>query len=99
MPSSAILRGMPLIFDPVAHTIAPDAFDEAAALVAGRVHRTPLLTSRTAARVVESASGVRLAGGTLHAKAEHLQVDRLVQGSRRDAPARDCSTPRRRPRA
>src|SRR5450756_2349610 len=50
---SAILRGMPILFDQVAHTISPEAFDEAAALIAGRVHRTPLLTSRTAARVVE----------------------------------------------
>ena len=65
---------MPIIFDQVAHTISPEAFDEAAALIAGRIHRTPLLTSRTAARVVESASGIRLASGTLHAKAEHLQA-------------------------
>ncbi len=65
---------MPIIFDASAHTISPEAFDEAAALIAGRVHRTPLLTSRTAARVVELASGIRLAGGTLHAKAEHLQA-------------------------
>jgi len=72
--SSAILLDMPITFDPVAHTISPEAFGEAATLIAGRVHRTPLLMSRTAARVVESASGSRLAGGTLHAKAEHLQA-------------------------
>jgi threonine dehydratase len=64
---------MPINFDPVAHTIAPEAFGEAAALLAGRIQRTPLLTSRTAARVVKSAIGIRLADGTLHAKAEHLQ--------------------------
>ena len=34
--SSAILRGMPILFDQVAHTISPEAFDEAAALIAGR---------------------------------------------------------------
>ena len=68
------MRSMPINFDPVARTISPEAFDEAAGLIAGRVHRTPLLTSRTAARVVEWASGVHLAGGRLHAKAEHLQL-------------------------
>jgi threonine dehydratase len=65
---------MPVTFDASAHTIPPEAFDEAAALVRGRVHRTPMLTSRTAARLAETAGGVRLAGGTLHAKAEHLQA-------------------------
>jgi len=44
---------MAIVFDPVAHTISPESFDGAAAFVAGWVHRTPLLTSRTAARVVE----------------------------------------------
>jgi threonine dehydratase len=65
---------MSIIFDPVAHTISAGAFDEAARLIARRVSRTPLLASRTAARIAESASGVRLEGGTLHAKAEHLQA-------------------------
>ena len=65
---------MSIIFDPVAHTISAGAFDEAARLIAGRVSRTPLLASRTAARIAELASGVRLEGGTLHAKAEHLQA-------------------------
>lgn len=64
---------MPIAFDPVARTIAPGSFDEAARLISGRVSRTRLLASRTAARVAESTAGVRLAGGTLHAKAEHLQ--------------------------
>ncbi len=41
--------------------------------LAGRILRTPLLSSSTAARVVEAASGVRLADGRLYAKAEHLQ--------------------------
>ncbi len=65
---------MPITFDPVAHTISPESFDDAARLIAGRVSRTPLLQSRTAARIAESTSGVPLEGGTLHAKAEHLQA-------------------------
>lgn len=40
--------------------------------LAGRVHRTPILASSTAARVLH-ARGVRLADGRLYAKAEHLQ--------------------------
>ncbi len=65
---------MPITFDAAGHTIPAELFDDAAAMLAGRIHRTPLLTSRTAARAGGSASGVRLAGGTLHAKAEHLQA-------------------------
>jgi threonine dehydratase len=65
---------MPITFDPVARTISPEAFDEAARLIAGRVSRTPLLASRTAAGIAESGRGVRLRGGTLYAKAEHLQA-------------------------
>jgi len=71
---SAILPGMSITFDPAGHTIPAESFDEAAAMLAGRIHRTPLMTSQTAARVAGSASGVSLAGGTLHAKAEHLQA-------------------------
>jgi threonine dehydratase len=41
--------------------------------LAGRVGRTPLLMSSTAARWIEVASGVRLGDGTLYLKAEHLQ--------------------------
>lgn len=39
----------------------------------GRVHRTPMLSSATAARVA-AAAGTRLADGRLYAKAEHLQL-------------------------
>lgn len=46
---------------------------DAREIVAARVHRTPILTSVTAARFVESAGGIRLGGGRLHLKAEHLQ--------------------------
>jgi threonine dehydratase len=42
--------------------------------IAGRVHRTPLLSSATAGRTVEAATGARPAGGRIHLKAEHLQV-------------------------
>ena len=42
-------------------------------VVAERVHRTPMLGSATAARVVEAATGARIADGRVHLKAEHLQ--------------------------
>jgi threonine dehydratase len=45
----------------------------ARALIASRVHRTPLLSSATAARFIESAGGPRIADGRLYVKAEHLQ--------------------------
>jgi len=41
--------------------------------VAPFVHRTPLLSSATAARFVEGATGARIADGRLYVKAEHLQ--------------------------
>ena len=41
--------------------------------IAGHVHRTPLLSSATAARFVAAAGGPRLADGRLYLKAEHLQ--------------------------
>ena len=47
--------------------------EEAARFLEGRVARTPLLASTTAARVAGEALGLRLADGRLHAKAEHLQ--------------------------
>ncbi|MBF6604045.1 MAG: threonine/serine dehydratase [Chloroflexi bacterium] len=43
-------------------------------VIAGRVHRTPILSSATAARVVLAAGGPAVVGGTIHVKAEHLQV-------------------------
>ncbi len=42
--------------------------------IAGRVHRTPLLSSATAARFVAAAGGPRLADGRLYVKAENLQM-------------------------
>ncbi len=53
--------------------------ERAAQRIAGRVHRTPLLTSRAAAAEIERGQGIRLGAGTdnvprLYLKAEHLQV-------------------------
>jgi threonine dehydratase len=45
----------------------------ARARIAGRVHRTPLLSSATAARFVADGGGPRLADDRLYVKAEHLQ--------------------------
>jgi threonine dehydratase len=45
----------------------------ARARIAGQVHRTPMLSSETAARVVRAATGARLADDTVYLKAEHLQ--------------------------
>ena len=42
-------------------------------VIAGRLHRTPLLSSAAAAAVVERATGVGLGDGRLYLKAEHLQ--------------------------
>lgn len=49
------------------------AIEAARAVIAGRVHRTPVLSSRAAAAVVERATGKRVGDGTLYLKAEHLQ--------------------------
>jgi threonine dehydratase len=42
-------------------------------VIASAVHRTPLLSSSTAARVVEDATGARIGDGRVYLKAEHLQ--------------------------
>lgn len=42
-------------------------------IVMERVHRTPLLSSQAAARVIASSLGIQVAGGRLFLKAEHLQ--------------------------
>ena len=61
--------------------VPPAAIEAAAARIAGRVERTPLLSSRTAARFVAERHGVLLGAGPpgdgvgrLFVKAEHLQV-------------------------
>jgi threonine dehydratase len=50
-----------------------ERIEAAAAFLAGKVERTPLLPSTAAAAVIEAATGSRLAGERLYAKAEHLQ--------------------------
>ncbi len=56
------------------HLVGLDAILAARELVAGRVHRTPMLSSATAAAVLGKAGGPPVAGGTIHVKAENLQV-------------------------
>ena len=55
------------------HIVSLDQIREARPVVASRVHRTPMLSSATAARFIEAVTGARLADGRLHLKAEHLQ--------------------------
>lgn len=50
-----------------------EAIEAAREVIAGRVHRTPILRSSAAAAVVERSTGVKIADGTLYLKAEHLQ--------------------------
>jgi threonine dehydratase len=66
---------------PTRRHIALDDIRAAAARIAGRVHRTPMLSSRTAAAWVLERQGVRLGDGPpgdgvarLFLKAEHLQI-------------------------
>jgi threonine dehydratase len=56
------------------HDIPLDRILSARAAITGRVHRTPMLSSATAARMIAATSGVRIADGRLYAKAENLQV-------------------------
>ncbi len=63
------------------HDISLDEIRAAARRIAPRVSRTPMLASRTAARLVEERHGIRLSDGPradgqprLFVKAEHLQV-------------------------
>ena len=57
-------------------TVLPVGLDDVLAArerIASRVHRTPLLSSATAARMIAESGGPRLADGRLYLKAEHLQ--------------------------
>jgi threonine dehydratase len=47
--------------------------EAARAVIAASVHRTPMLSSATAARAVEAATGARLGDGRVYLKAEHMQ--------------------------
>ena len=69
-PTTRILTPMHESSD---HLVPTSELQAARARLAGRVARTPLLTSSTAARWIRAASGVRLGDDTLYLKAEHLQ--------------------------
>ena len=55
------------------HHVSRARISEAREFIHGRVNRTPVLTSRTAAGVVRTSAGVDIADGRLYVKAEHLQ--------------------------
>ncbi len=57
--------------DPESVTLA--SIGDARAIIAERLHRTPLLSSMSAARLITANTGLRIAGDRLHLKAEHLQ--------------------------
>jgi threonine dehydratase len=54
------------------HIVRLESFQEARRVLDGRINRTPILGSSTAARVL-AARGVRIGDGRLYAKAENLQ--------------------------
>jgi threonine dehydratase len=55
------------------HRVSMDRVRAARERIAGRVHRTPMLSTATAARLLREAGGPRLADDRLYVKAEHLQ--------------------------
>ncbi len=55
------------------HHVSLEQIESARARIGGLVHRTPLLSSSTAAAWVTAATGVRVADDRLYLKAEHLQ--------------------------
>ena len=54
------------------HIVPLERFRDARRVLDGRIHRTPILSSSTATRVL-AARGIRVADGRIYAKAEHLQ--------------------------
>ena len=58
---------------PIKELVDLRAIEAAREVIAGRVHRTPLLSSTAAATVTASAAGVHPGGDRLYLKAEHLQ--------------------------
>lgn len=64
---------MPEVDDDAAHDVPLADIEAAAVRLTGLVHRTPILSSATAAVWIERATGVRIGGGSLALKAEHLQ--------------------------
>ena len=69
MPAAAILRPMTT----VNLLVGLDEILTARERIGGRVHRTPMLSSATAARQLAAGGGPRLADDRLYVKAEHLQ--------------------------
>lgn len=55
------------------HIVSLAQIRDARPFVASRVHRTPMLSSATAAAFLERASGTKVADGRIYLKAEHLQ--------------------------
>jgi threonine dehydratase len=55
------------------HLVSIEAIEAARERLAGRVHRTPLMSSATAAAWVKAATGARIADDRLYLKPEHLQ--------------------------
>lgn len=53
--------------------VSTERIEAARELIAGSIHRTPMLSSATAGRVVEAATGARIGDGRVYLKAEHLQ--------------------------
>jgi threonine dehydratase len=53
--------------------VTPERIAAARERIHGKVHRTPMLSSSTAAAFVRAATGVSLADDTVYLKAEHLQ--------------------------
>lgn len=53
--------------------VSLDRIHAARERITDRVHRTPMLSSATAAGLVESRTGIRLRDGRLYVKAEHFQ--------------------------
>src|SRR3954466_380788 len=66
----AILAGLS---DPDPRDVSLRELEDARVRVAGIVHRTPVLSSATAATWTTAATGVRLGDDRLYMKAEHLQ--------------------------
>jgi threonine dehydratase len=56
------------------HIVSLEAIVAAREVVAGHVHRTPMLSSATAARFLARSGGPEIADGRIYLKAEHLQV-------------------------
>ncbi len=61
---------LPIVPD---HPVTLAAIRETRAMLRGRVHHTPMLSSATAARFAGAIAGARLGDGRLYLKAEHLQ--------------------------